>query len=164
MKSEIKGKNEEEKRMWYERVWVVEMYNFDIWNRREEQNSIVYLLHNGIRDHFWAVQLIVSCRHCDLQAGKNRIQKKEMARKLPVFDKNMSPNSLKSWKNVTFKAIWNKKGKKIEKKVIKSLTIIFKRCIIYRHRTKERRARNRNFGLWKLNRKRQLFEKTIFSE
>lgn len=66
MKSEIKGKNEEEKRRWYERVWVVEMYIFDIWNRREEQNSIVCLLHNGIRDHFWAVQLIASYRHCDL--------------------------------------------------------------------------------------------------
>ena len=39
-----------------------------------------------------------------------------MARKLPVFDKKMRPNSLKSWKNVTFIAVWNKKGKKNRKK------------------------------------------------
>lgn len=30
MKSEMKSKSEEEKRRWYERVWVVEMYIFDI--------------------------------------------------------------------------------------------------------------------------------------
>ena len=47
-----------------------------------------------------------------------------MARKLPVFDKNMRPNSLKSWKNVTFIAVWNKKGKKIEKNRKKGYKIV----------------------------------------
>ena len=57
-----------------------------------------------------------------------------------------------------FADLWQK-SRKIKKAVDTQGYVLYYIRALMRNKG----ARNRNFGLWKLNRKRQLFEKTIFS-